>query len=336
MPGFTPFREERKQREKAKRGSGGVALYLRDDVAIAAEKVFSYSCGVIEAVGVNIPTLNLRIFVVYRPGDRPPDPSSTTANARNRGEFRSTAKQLKAFLRKLEENMAAMPAPTPDVMLMGDFNLPHADWESGECRAGASEDERTMVKDLYEFALSHFLVQQIEGPTHEAGNLLDLIFANNHQLVHDFSSTPSTVSDHHVVEVSAHYKANTDISEIEDESNNQDPDQPLTLRDYNFFHEDTKWPEMKAALNECNWDDEFRDLSATEMLDKFLNFLTSLAARYVPLRRKTSAKSNKIPRDRRILMLKRTRAKKQLKNATGARAEALNLRLIQIELELQK
>ena len=35
-------------------------------------------------------------------------------------------------------------------------------------------------------------------------------------------------------------------------------------------------------------------------------------------------------------MLKRTRAKKQLKTATGARAEALNLRLISIELELHK
>ena len=334
VPGFAPFRADRKQRAKAKRGSGGVALYLRDNLAITAEKVFEYSCGVIEAVGVHIPTLNLRIFVVYRPGDRRPDPSSTAVNARNRGEFRSTAKELKAFLRKLEENLSTMPAPTPDVMLMGDINLPHADWKSGECKAGATDDEQTMVKDLYEFALSHFMVQQIEGSTHEAGKLLDLIFTNNHQLVHDFSSTPSTVSDHYVVEVSAHYKSNT--CELENESENQDPDQPPTLRDYNFFHEDAKWPEMKAAMDECNWEDEFRDLEATEMLDKFVNFITSLAAKYVPLRKKPSAKSDKIPRDRRILMLKRTRAKKQLKTATGARAEALNLRLISIELELQK
>ena len=334
VPGFAPFRADRKQRAKAKRGSGGVALYLRDNLAITAEKVFEYSCGVIEAVGVHIPTLNLRIFVVYRPGDRRPDPSSTAVNARNRGEFRSTAKELKAFLRKLEENLSTMPAPTPDVMLMGDINLPHADWKSGECKAGATDDEQTMVKDLYEFALSHFMVQQIEGSTHEAGNLLDLIFTNNHQLVHDFSSTPSTVSDHYVVEVSAHYKSNT--CELENESENQDPDQPPTLRDYNFFHEDAKWPEMKAAMDECNWEDEFRDLEATEMLDKFVNFITSLAAKYVPLRKKPSAKSDNIPRDRRILMLKRTRAKKQLKTATGARAEALNLRLISIELELQK
>ena len=63
-----------------------------------------------------------------------------------------------------------------------------------------------MVSALYSFAVDNFLVQQIEQPTHRDGNILDILFTNNIDLVHSYTSTYSGQSDHKVVEVKSHYK----------------------------------------------------------------------------------------------------------------------------------
>ena len=62
IPDFQPpFREDRK-RQRAKRGraSGGVAVYVHEE--LAAENVFPFSSGVIECVGVMIESLNLMTY----------------------------------------------------------------------------------------------------------------------------------------------------------------------------------------------------------------------------------------------------------------------------------
>ena len=89
IPGYKPFRQDRKARLKARRDSGGVALYLRDDLAITSEVIFDYSCGVIEAIAVNIELLNLCIIVVYRPPDNP-----GTVDRPTKPEHRSTITKL--------------------------------------------------------------------------------------------------------------------------------------------------------------------------------------------------------------------------------------------------
>ena len=93
--------------------SGGVALNIRDDQVASCEKVFAYSSGMIEAIGVHIRTLNLLMIVLYR---QPDD--------RERGR-RSTSHEFGHFLEELDEFLSSLPPPSPDIVVMGDFNLPH-------------------------------------------------------------------------------------------------------------------------------------------------------------------------------------------------------------------
>jgi len=148
--------------------------------SIAAEKVFKYSSGVIECVGVMMESLNLMTYTVYRQPDEK--------------NHRSTSQHFASSLTELREHLASLPVPTPDIMVHGDFNLPHANWETGECASGASKDEKKMVRAFYELSLDNFLIQLVEGPTHKCGNTLDLIFCNKAGIKKSLK-TPSEIHD---------------------------------------------------------------------------------------------------------------------------------------------
>ena len=334
IPGYKPFRQDRKARLKARRDSGGVALYLRDDLAITSEVIFDYSCGVIEAIAVNIELLNLCIIVVYRPPDNP-----GTVDRPTKPEHRSTITKFRKFSNKLNEFLESLPSPTPDILLMGDFNLPSADWMSGECRAGATVDEQAIVSNLYGLTIAHFLTQQIEGSTHQAGNLLDLVFTNNPQLVHNFTATPTTLSDHYVVQINANY-ASMDANSVDDDDDDVgsgvEDDEPK-LRDFNFHSDDVNWESVSDAIAEVDWQSEFNGLSAADMMDKFLNVITSIVKKLVPLRKpKSEQTSPKIPRHRRNLMRRRTRLEAAYNAATRPASKlATKDKLMKIEKDLQ-
>ena len=73
--------------------------------------------------------------------------------------------------------------------------------------------ELKMVQALHELATEHFLIQQIELPTHWDGNVLDVLFTNNSNLVHSYTCTYSGQSDHNIVEVKSHYKTTSSHKE---------------------------------------------------------------------------------------------------------------------------
>ena len=173
IPGYSLYRQDRtRRRSKRGRDSGGVALYIRDDHAISSEVVFTYGSGVIEAIGLMLKSLNLLLVVLYRqPDDR--------AHG-----HRSTSREFRHFLMKLDEFLASQPSPVPDIVVMGDFNLPHGNWSIGSDIQSASGDEGDMVDAMKELTSSHFLVQQVDCPTHKNGGTLDLIFTNNGELIH--------------------------------------------------------------------------------------------------------------------------------------------------------
>ena len=82
------------------------------------------------------------------------------------------------------------------MVLLGDFNLSHAKWDLSRWFAGASRDEQNIIKALYNVTLENVLTQQIECPTHQEGNTLDLVFTNNFNLLHNVCAFPSRISDH--------------------------------------------------------------------------------------------------------------------------------------------
>ncbi|CAB4011989.1 Hypothetical predicted protein [Paramuricea clavata] len=93
------------------------------------------------------------------------------------------------------------------IVMIGDFNLPSVKWSSYENvpvnTGGSNENEAfcEMVDD-------NFLQQFISGPTHIAGNKLDLLLCNSPEIIGDVSAfLPECFpTDHYVVEIDVQLK----------------------------------------------------------------------------------------------------------------------------------
>ena len=88
-------------------------------------------------------------------------------------------------------------------MVVGDFNLPSIKWsldESTSTSLGGTAEEEAF-SDLME---DNFLRQFIEGPTHIAGNKLDLLLCNFSEVIDHVSTTSPSQnefpSDHYLVD----------------------------------------------------------------------------------------------------------------------------------------
>ena len=194
-----------------------------------------------------------------------------------------------------------LPSPTPDIIICGDFNLPHARWNSSTCATGASKEEQTMFHDLCSFANEHFMTQIIDQPTHRSGNILDLVFTNNANFIHSYSSNVSSLSDHFIVECNVPY-TNNDCNS--DSSDTEEKD--ISFNSLNFFHEDIDWSAINNAISNTNWQLLFHSSTPDDMMETFLAVCLETVQKYVPLRRHSdrsnSTRKNKIPRQRQKLM----------------------------------
>ena len=329
IKGYTLFRQDRtrQKRNKHSRDSGGVALYIKNDDAINSEIIFSFSNGVVESLGVHIKSRDLVVIIVYpQPYDR-------------EGRHRSGNKEFKLSLNEIHSVLNNLPSPIPDVLLCGDFNLPHALWTNGTCASGATKDEQCMIQDLYALANEHFTTQLIDKPTHRAGNILDLIFTNSANCIHSFSTNITSMSDHHILEchtvyddsVAEHVKCHP--SEIEE-------NEELSFYDFNFFHEGINWKSLKDAICQVNWRLAFHRCKPYDMMETFLSVCLDAVKTIVPRKQHQNGtkagNTHKIPRHRWKLMRTRRRITAQVATChSDARRAALKKRLIEIEKQLQ-
>ena len=104
--GYTLFRQDRlRPCRRTGRDSGGVAIYLREDIAVDTEPILGYSNGVIEVLGLYNKSRNLLIFAVYRqPDDRV-------------GGNRSTAAEFKLSLEEIKKVISIYADPMPEILL---------------------------------------------------------------------------------------------------------------------------------------------------------------------------------------------------------------------------
>lgn len=301
VEGYTLYRQDRQRTKKSRRGrdSGGAALYLRDDLTAEAEVIFNFSSGVIEAIGVHIKSMDLLVINVYR---QPDDIA---------GGHRSTNVEFKQFTSQLRDTMSTLPTPTPDVLLCGDFNLPHVSWPNGVQKPGITRDEQLMVQELLGLAQDTYLTQQIVEPTHKQGNTLDLLFTNNQQFLHNYQCVETIFSDHYIVECSTNY------SQIPTNPLQSEPGETAEFDRLNFFSEDTNWSLLEMELAEHDWEYEFRSLTPNQMLATFLDVCFDISKKHTPLKKRFKAhqSTSTIPRDRKNLMRRRSRINYQLLKA---------------------
>ena len=116
----------RKPRKHVGRSSGGVAFYIHESLASSMNVLLRYSNGVVEGLVIYSSILNLVIVGVYHQPD----------NADNR----STAKEFLACLNEMTNAISGLnKSPEPDIILVGDFNLPNVCWNQNVCTGSLAE-----------------------------------------------------------------------------------------------------------------------------------------------------------------------------------------------------
>ena len=307
IDGYKIFRQDRVRTRLKRRGCdvGGTACYLKNSVAADTNIILNFSNEAIDVLGLHIKLKNLVLFIVYR---QPDDKA---------GGRRSTSDHFKEALGKLHDIFMQLPKPTPDIILCGDFNLPYAVWPEGSIKSGASKDEQIMINDLVMFKNEFYLTQEILKPTHKKGNVLDLFFTNNSEMLHSYESNEILFSDHYLVEGKLNYDNNECCKEkkafTKDEKGFTDTKLfTENFNQFNFFSENINWKTVNNELQKINWRWEFRRLSPEEMLSRLYSNCFSVCEKYIPLKRKTMKSTrSEIPRVRKNLM----RNRKQKLNA---------------------
>ena len=233
--------------------------------------------------------------------------------------------------------MSHLQAPYPDIILCGDFNLPHIDWRNGTKHSGATKDEQDMIDLLEELTTEHFLFQQIMRPTHKHGNTLDLLFCNNPDFLHEYHCSATIFSDHYIIEGATALKTKYSEPETYRRPNKEDG-ASATFDELNFFSEDVNWESLEEDLSEVNWMEDFHDLDPSQMLKKMVEVCADISKQHVPLRKTTdtSQKRSRIPRTRRILMRRRCKVNKQICTTNSqSRRDKLIAEARSIEVKLQ-
>ena len=84
-------------------------------------------------------------------------------------------------------------------MILGDFNMPSADWDTGTHKEGATADQTKLVSETQELCDKFLLQQIISTATHRRGNTLDLVFTNKPDRLHSQDAKKTALSDHYLV-----------------------------------------------------------------------------------------------------------------------------------------
>ena len=140
-------------------------------------------------------------------------------------------------------------APTPDIILTGDFNFPKAVWDAG-IGTVQTDDPCNMksLQHLIDLASRYNLLQNVTEGTRVSRNgrrnILELVFTNNHELITGVQVRPSEITDHEYIECETSHGLSAMTKEhVHDNGTN--------LSTYNY--ETANWKNIKVELKKINW-----------------------------------------------------------------------------------
>ena len=204
IPGYTSYRADRK-----KRRGGGCILYLHNDVV--ATKQFSYSDNSCSGTIVYCTSLHLLLVAVYRPPAAPD----------------LTFDKLMAFVQE-KMDLVSENTTTPDVYILGDFNLPLFDWELHRAPNNPPAKAYSVMSDFLD---NNFLTQLVTEAT-RGENILDLVLTNRPQEASSIQVLDNRISDHKLVECTLAFNpienVRPDVPELD----------PLSFRAVNYHKAD--------------------------------------------------------------------------------------------------
>ena len=299
IKGYQTFRVDR---TRGIRG-GGVILYVRHDVAVECGFVQGKSLGFVEYISCYVKSINTVIILIYRPDGH--------------------SSQFIDALEKLDSYIDGFGVPTPNVIVLGDFNFPGMDWIKMDlARTPRAADETLQVTRFVTFMEEHCLVQLVRDPT-RAANILDLVLTNNEDLIHDCRVEDSSLTDHRLVFVETTFQFRDQQSHFNRKG----------LNGLNFMDSRIEWSSLCSELERVTWSEILCGRTPEDMFQIIVDTLEYICKRFVP-RRKVSHKY-KIPRDRKILMRRRNAQTKRLgRTAVSEERRKLSRDILAIEREI--
>ena len=232
IPEFSIVRCDRHLRE-----GGGVCIYVRTTNPFNV--CVKYSNSICDLLIINIHHPSLIIIMMYRP------PSCPAI------EFNDIIQKAKCYIMSL-------PSPLPNIIMLGDINLPNIDWSCPDINC-------PIASPLTDLASLLFLNQQVNKPTRKH-NILDLIFCSD-ELINSVITTDTFLSDHRIINVSTCIPIPNDI--IQSKSLNP-PTNIFERLDFNRCD----WPHLAESLRNLDWSHELCNVSP----EMFLPFATGMIA----------------------------------------------------------
>ena len=283
---------------------GGVIVYIKEEYAQGV-KILSQGCnGTVEWICLYLPKVQTVFVNIYRP---------PSCDEKSFGEA----------LIAMSDGINSQNPPMPTVFVCGDFNLPMIDWSLGLINS-STLIMRRQAEALMEFMGRFNLQQCITAPT-RVNNILDLFLTNNRNLICQISVLDTVISDHRIILVGT-YMTVCKPAETERYISSE-------FNELNFNHENIDWEKVDSELSQIDWPLKLVGSDPSAMLETMSREMLAVSVKYVPANRSRVRKSI-IPRERRIIMRKRTRINKQIQRATGEKRNSLCKQLDLLEFKL--
>ena len=239
IPGYTVLRADREIKV-----GGGCLLYVNEEIPIT--KQFSWSDKQTSVVTAFSEEHNLLLGCVYRPPD---------ADESSFGEA----------MKKLQEEIESVckPGEEPELILLGDFNLPEMNWECLNTRNGGAKGPYQQTLELIN---ENFLEQLVKSPT-RGSNILDIVLTNTPDYFVHVETAEIKISDHRLVDCTLAHNPLVSQTTAKTE---EDPFRKFKLHnvDYN---------PMKTELCKIDWDKLLEHCDQEEGTDeKFLDFVVKV------------------------------------------------------------
>ena len=196
------------------------------------------------SVQIASPSSSLHLYVIYR------SPNSNSANNE-----------------KLLEVLRGVKNPA---VVVGDFNYPHANWGT---LTGCAES-----RNLIDTSLDMFWSQYVDFPTHQSGNILDLVFAEEGMINEVKDEGPLATSDHSMLMIETSFILKVHIGN--------------TPR---FNHRKADFKKLCAMFREVRWHDEFENEDVNGCWNKFKEKYYDVVQCCSPLRNSRQNKNNGPP-----------------------------------------
>ena len=240
--------------DRIDRIGGGVCFYIREGIGF--EEILKYSNAVCEVLILKLKNPDLILINIYRPPN---------ASCEDFGDV----------LLKVRKCMDNLPAPLSNIVVVGDFNFPHIDWNSINISCNQAAKLKLLTQHL-------FLCQYVKTPTRNE-NILDLIFSND-EMILTVETNETVVSDHNIINVETKIPVKC--------MNNRLHNEPTSLFesiDYNT----SDWEKIKYSLKLIAWGPELVQLNAEQCLQKISDTLYEICASYSKSKHRVGKRVNK-------------------------------------------